>query len=49
LGVIYREGNIVKKDNIKALAWFTQAGSLGFPLSMYNAAMMFLEGSEQIK
>jgi TPR repeat protein len=47
--VIYREGVIVKHDRIKALAWFTHAGSLGFPLSMYNAAMMYLEDSKEIK
>ncbi len=46
LGCIYNEGKIVKKDQLKALAWFTHAGSGGFSASMYNAAKIFLEGSE---
>lgn len=31
---MYREGRVTKKDDFKALAWFTHAGNLGFPLSM---------------
>ena len=45
LGVMYKEGKIVKQDELKALSWFTHAGNLGFPPSMYNAAMMFKNGT----
>ena len=31
---MYREGRIVPKDEIKALAWFTNAGNHGYPQSM---------------
>lgn len=34
LAVMYKEGRLVKKDDLKALAWFTQAGNFGFPMSM---------------
>lgn len=31
LGVMYKEGRLIKKNDKKALAWFTHAGTFGFP------------------
>lgn len=43
------EKKIAPYDSIKALAWFTQAAAASFPHSMYNAARLYLEGSEDGK
>ena len=45
LGVLYNEGRIIMKDELKALAWFNHAGNHGFTPSMYNAAMIFYKGT----
>ena len=42
---MYKEGRVIKQNELKAISWFTHAGNLGYPPSMYNAAMMFYKGS----
>lgn len=39
-------GAIVKKDQVKALGWFVHAAGAKFLPSKYNAAMLFLTGTE---
>ncbi len=46
LGVFYLEGKITKQDSLKALAWFSHAGAHGFVHSQYNAAKMYINGTE---
>ncbi|EGR28438.1 nol1 nop2 sun family protein, putative [Ichthyophthirius multifiliis] len=51
LGLVEAQHNLGQYNPLKALAWFTQAASAEFIHSMYNAAQLYLEGSEdgQIK
>ena len=46
LAVMYKEGKIVQKNELKALSWFVHAGNLGFIPSMYNASMIFEKGTD---
>lgn len=49
LGCMYLEGRVCEYDSLKAISWFKHAGAHGFVHSNYNAAKMFLEGSEDGK
>lgn len=45
LGCMYLEGRICEYSSIKALSWFKHAGAHGFVHSNYNAAKIFISGS----
>ena len=46
LGCQYLEGKNLKKDDLKALAWFLQASANGFIESKFNVVFMFLNDSD---
>lgn len=47
LGLEYLNGgSTIKKDQVKALGWFVHAAGSGFLPAKYNAAILFLNGTE---
>ena len=48
LGIAYGEGELVKKNDLRALAWFRESVRNGNPVSYLNAGDLLAEGSDQV-
>ena len=44
LGVMYRLGNGVRKDDTKAVRWYRKAADQGYALAQHNLGVMYSKG-----
>lgn len=45
LGLLYRDGIGVKKDDKEAVRWLLESASRGYALGMFNLALMYKDGT----
>uniref|UniRef100_A0A0Q9YJQ8 Localization factor PodJL n=1 Tax=Candidatus Berkiella aquae TaxID=295108 RepID=A0A0Q9YJQ8_9GAMM len=48
LAKLYHEGNLIEKDDSKALYWYAQANAKDHPQAEYELAMLLLKGTWQV-